>query len=58
METKQKKQEYVEEYQKNQQLIIQLSNRNQQIVGALQVMEELEKEVYNKTPKEEKGDKK
>jgi hypothetical protein len=55
MDYKEKQKELVAEFEKNQQAIIQLNNRNQQIVGQIQILTELEKE---QKPKEKtEGDK-
>jgi len=45
MDYNEKQKELVAEFEKNQQLIIQLNNRNQQIVGQIQILSELNKEV-------------
>lgn len=44
MDYKTKKQELVDEFNKNQQLIQQLSNRNQQIAGQIQLLTDIENE--------------
>jgi hypothetical protein len=48
-----RKQKLVEEFNRNQILIQQLSQRNQQILGQIQLIEELEKEDKEKTGRKE-----
>ena len=49
MDFKTKKQNLVDEFNKNQQIIQQLSQRQQQIIGQLNLIEELEKEETEKS---------
>jgi ABC-type uncharacterized transport system ATPase subunit len=42
MDYKNKKKELVEEYNKNQQVLVQLTQRQQQIIGQVQLIEEVE----------------
>lgn len=45
MDYKERQKTLVEEYNKNLQLMAQINNRNQQIIGQLQMVEEMGKEV-------------
>jgi hypothetical protein len=53
---KQKKEALVAEFNRNQQIIQQLAQRNQQILGALQLIEDIEKteEAEKEKSKEKK----
>jgi hypothetical protein len=47
-----KKKELVEEFNKNQQLANELMARNQQIIGQIRLLEELEKELKQQQEEE------
>jgi len=51
---KEKKQKLVDEFNRNQQIIQQLTQRQQQIIGQLNLIEELEKEEAEKEKSKEK----
>ena len=48
MNIKQKKEELLEALKKNQPMLNELQTRQQQIIGQLQLLEEMEKEEKNK----------
>jgi len=51
---KQKKEEFAKEFNQNQQTIFQLSKRQDRILGALQLIEDIEKAEKEKQEKEKK----
>jgi len=51
MDYLERKKKLVEEFNRNQQSIQQLTQRNQQLLGQLQIIEELEQENKNKDKK-------
>jgi len=51
MDLKQKKQQLVDEFNKNQRIIQQLTQRNQRILGALELIQEQEQKNKNKDKK-------
>lgn len=55
MNTIERKKQLVDQFNKNQQLISELSNQNQQIIGKLQILQEIHNEEEVKKPN--KGDK-
>lgn len=48
MNLKEKKQNLVDEFNKNQDILTNLQNRQQQIIGQVRLVEELEKEQEEK----------
>jgi len=54
MNFEEKKKNLVAEFNRNQQTIQQLNNRNQQILGSLQIIENIEKEEKGKKQNETK----
>ena len=54
MDLIEKKKNLVAEFNRNQQTIQQLNNRNQQILGSLQIIENIEKEEKEKKQNETK----
>ena len=55
MDLSQRKQELANELNQGQQALFQLQQRLQQIIGQLQIIEELEKENDTKSDNPEKG---
>jgi hypothetical protein len=53
MDTKQKKQQLEQEFQKNQQMLAQLAERQAQIRGQWQLLDEMEKEPKEETKVED-----